>query len=172
MSIREAVSGISNNKGYAILVQALSNTQTFVWNLVAFIDKTMEDLVGNSDFDERKAWSITTQIMSQIFSNIHEVCRTISTLLQPNNPDSVCAYVLWGVLWTQDVMQEYIDTQFQGHPSISSEYIKFLAVNSGTKTVKKLEGKFEKLQEKNAVLMEQIKKTSSKADSASNIVDS
>ncbi|KAL7564994.1 hypothetical protein ACA910_011961 [Epithemia clementina (nom. ined.)] len=61
-SIREAFSGVTNNKGYTILVQALSNTQTFVQNLVAFIDKTMEDLVGNSDFDERKAWSLTTQL--------------------------------------------------------------------------------------------------------------
>ncbi|KAL7581489.1 hypothetical protein ACA910_022058 [Epithemia clementina (nom. ined.)] len=71
----------------------------------------MEDLVGNSDFDERKAWTLTTQIVAWIFSNMHEVHRMISTLLQPNDPDSVCKWVLWGVFWTQDVMQECMDAQ-------------------------------------------------------------
>ncbi|KAL7574601.1 hypothetical protein ACA910_002956 [Epithemia clementina (nom. ined.)] len=131
----------------------------------------MEDLVGNSDFDERKAWSLTTQIVARIFSDMHEVRRTISTSLKPNDPDSVCAWVLWGVFKTQDVMQQYMDAQFQDHPSVSSEYVKFLAVDLGTETVKKLEDKCQILQDKQAVLMEQLKKATSKADSASNLVD-
>ncbi|KAL7571044.1 hypothetical protein ACA910_003761 [Epithemia clementina (nom. ined.)] len=89
--------------------EALSNTQTFVCNLVPFIDKTMEDLVGNSDFNERKAWSLTTQIAARLFSDRHEVRCTISTLLKPDNLDSICAWVLWGVFKTQDVMQEYME---------------------------------------------------------------
>ncbi|KAL7573966.1 hypothetical protein ACA910_001971 [Epithemia clementina (nom. ined.)] len=131
----------------------------------------MEDLVGNSDFDGRKAWSLTTQIVARIFSDMHEVRRTTLTSLQPNNPDSVCTWILWGVFRTQDVMQVYMDAQFQNHPSVSSKYVKFLAVNSGTETVKKLEDKFEKLQDKHTALLDQLKKAISKADSASNIVD-
>ncbi|KAL7559565.1 hypothetical protein ACA910_009965 [Epithemia clementina (nom. ined.)] len=132
----------------------------------------MEDLVGKSDFDERKAWSLTTQMLARIFSDMHKICQTISTSLQPNNPDSVCARILWGVFRTKDVMQVYMDARFQDHPSVFSKYVKFLAVDSGTETVKKLEDKFEKLQDKHTVLLDQLKKAIIKADLASNIVDS
>ncbi|KAL7562753.1 hypothetical protein ACA910_017541 [Epithemia clementina (nom. ined.)] len=69
-------------------------------------------------------------------------------------------------------MQEYMEAQFQDHPLLSSEYVKFLAVNSGTETVKILEDKFQVLQDKQAVVMEQLKKATSKANSASIFVDS
>ncbi|KAL7557530.1 hypothetical protein ACA910_019312 [Epithemia clementina (nom. ined.)] len=114
----------------------------------------MEDLVGNSDFDKQKAWSLTTQILALIFSDMHEVCWTILTSQQPKDPDSVCMWILWGVFRTQDVMQGYMDAQFQDHPSVSSEYVKFLCVNSGTETVKKLEDKFDKLQDKHTALLD------------------
>ncbi|KAL7566516.1 hypothetical protein ACA910_006426 [Epithemia clementina (nom. ined.)] len=114
---------------------------------------------------KRGAWQLRLQQESSA------TCTKYDTPFPHHNPDSVWAWVFWGVFKTQDVMQEYMDAQFQDHPSVSSEYIKFLAVNSGTENVKILEDKFQVLQDKQAWVMEQLKKATSKADSASNLVN-
>ena len=47
--------------------------------------------------------------------------------------------VLWGTLSTQQVMREYMSYGVENHPSISSEYVRFLVANCGLERINKLE---------------------------------
>ena len=44
---------------------------------------------------------------------------------------ALCASILWGVFRTHDKMNKFESVNFDNHQSIASEYIKFLATNSG-----------------------------------------
>ena len=56
---------------------------------------------------------------------------------------SICAGIMWSSLKTNDVAQVYIDSRFENHPAIASEFIKFLATNSGFEKVDQLEKEVE-----------------------------
>jgi hypothetical protein len=57
---------------------------------------------------------------------------------------------------SQDVMVGYVNHQFENHPSVSTEFIRVLATNSGSETV-------EQLAETVKTTKEQLKKTSLEA---------
>ena len=48
---------------------------------------------------------------------------------------ATCSAVLWTVFRTLDKMEEFVQAKFKDHPAISAEYIKFLALNSGSGTL-------------------------------------
>ena len=56
------------------------------------------------------------------------------------NTPATCAQVMLAVFRTHDIMAVYVAHKFENHPSVSTEYVKFLAINSGgSEKVGKLE---------------------------------
>ena len=74
---------------------------------------------------------------------------------------------MWSSLQANDVAQEYIDKRFENHPAISSEFIKFLATNSGFEKVEQLAKEVELSKVKVAAATTELARASSKADAAS-----
>jgi hypothetical protein len=79
--------------------------------------------------------------------------------------------VLWVTFQTHDVMSEYLTFKFKKHPSISSEYVKFLASYSGIEAVVKLTDGLKKM---GLDVRDAVSKSTNavkKADSAGNKAD-
>ncbi len=55
------------------------------------------------------------------------------------DPASICAHLLWSCFKTHDVMTMHKEHSFENHPTISAEYVKFLATNSGYDKVEQME---------------------------------
>jgi hypothetical protein len=72
-------------------------------------------------------------------------------------PESVCCHILWAAFKTHDIMATYIDKNFENHPVISAEYIKFLATNSGIEKVERMEAQMSGMVEKLAKAVEESK---------------
>ena len=49
----------------------------------------------------------------------------------PNAKQRLNKLVFWPMVQSHDVMKNFKDAKFQDHPTISSEYVKFLVANSG-----------------------------------------
>jgi uncharacterized coiled-coil DUF342 family protein len=64
-------------------------------------------------------------------------------------------------------MTAYMDHQFENHPAISTEYVKFLATNSGSEKLVKLAMTVEAVQAKATEASVEAGKASSKADTSS-----
>jgi hypothetical protein len=63
-------------------------------------------------------------------------------------------------------MTVYVDLQFENHPAISTEYVKFLATNSGSDKVVKLSDQVDAMKLKVTSAADDAKKAVSKADIA------
>jgi aminopeptidase C len=72
---------------------------------------------------------------------------------------------------THDKMDEFLNENISDHPSVSSEYVKFLASNSGFEQVDKLDTQVTKLQKDLAKALEDNATVWRKADSGMNLVD-
>jgi uncharacterized protein YPO0396 len=62
----------------------------------------------------------------------------VVVIIRVEDPSSICAHVLWSCFRTHDIMATYMDVNFENHPAISAEYVKFLATNSGFDQVERL----------------------------------
>ena len=63
---------------------------------------------------------------------------TIQTMMT-DYKKSMCLHLMWSIFRTHDKMAEFDDLNFENHPAIASEYIKFLACNSGFDMLETLE---------------------------------
>ena len=81
---------------------------------------------------------------------------------------SICAHLMWcSFKQTHDVMTQYVLHNFDNHPAISTEYVKFLATNSGSEKVVKIGKQLEAMKLKVSSATEEAKRAVSKADTAS-----
>ena len=79
---------------------------------------------------------------------------------------STCAHILLASFCVHDIMQTYTDHLFENHPAISTEYVKFLATNSGCDKVVKMAEQLEVAMAKATAATEKADKAASKAYSA------
>jgi hypothetical protein len=68
-------------------------------------------------------------------------------------------------------MESFKSAAFIDHPSISSEYVKFLSVNTGIEAIHKLEATVSTLQDQAVVQAKAVRDATTAASSASNKAD-
>jgi hypothetical protein len=108
--------------------------------LMTFVDVIYDKLVMASKFTAEQGWSLTMKILDRICEDLFAPKEGVVVAMNVEDPESICAHVLWSCFRTHDVMATYMDANFENHPAISAEYVKFLALNSGFDKVEKLEG--------------------------------
>ena len=154
-------------KAYALAVRSLSDTVTFLTQLLNFVDASFERLHLSSKFTAEQAWSLTTQILDRICEELYAPKEGVGGAMIIEDPESVSCHMLWACFKTHDIMSGYIDKNFEDHPAVSAEYVKFLATNSGFEKVEKLESQMSGMTEKLTKALDESKKAVAKADAAS-----
>ena len=147
-------------KAFHIATLSLTHTMTSLTQLVGAMDAIYKQLHLQSKFSSESAWCLTMQILDKICEELFAPKAGVLEGFTLGDPDSVCAHVLYGSFRSQDIMAGYVEHDFENHPSVSTEYIKFLATNSGSEKV-------EKMAESMICLKELTSKASAKADTAS-----
>jgi hypothetical protein len=150
-----------------IATMSLTATVTFITQLLGMVDTLYERLFVISKFSTEQAWSLTSQVLDRVLSDLYAPKDGIGESLTTRSPLSICAHLLWASFKTHDVMAEYVAHNFENHPAVSTEYVKFLATNSGSDKVSKLVDQVELLKSKATSAADEAKRAVSKADTAS-----
>ena len=151
-------------KAKVIATMCLAASVTFLTQLCNYVDALFEKLHVYSKFTPETGWSLTMQVLDRILADLFAPKEGVGNAIRGSNR---AAYVVLACLRTHDVAQIYIDHNFENHPAVSSEFIKFLATNSGFEKVEKLTLDMEKEKSKLASALLEVAKASSKADTAS-----
>ena len=119
----------------------LDASYSFVLALISWISDTHLELTTHG-YDDALSWQLVTQVVYHIFSADMDKARNfVRESLDAQSPKEMALAVLWGTFRTLEVAQEYMKHGFADHPSISSQYVKFLLTSKGEETAK-LEAKF------------------------------
>ena len=145
----------------------LNATETFLTQLLLFVDTIYEKLHGFSKFTTEQGWALAMQILDRICGELFSPKKGVSSAIVIEDPTNVCGHVLWSSCKTHDVMSTDMKHKFENHPAISAEYIKFLATNSGSEKVEKLVVQVKELQTELKAAKEDAKLVIKKADVAS-----
>jgi hypothetical protein len=149
---------------------SLNMSVTWLESLFNFIDDTYESLT-RSGFPVGAAWGLTTRLVMRIFEDISLVRAGVSSSFVMGDNMSNATTVLWATFKTHDVMENYSTHKFMNHPSISSEYVKFLAQNSALEAVVKLTDGFKKLESDAKESASKLTLAIKRSDTASSKID-
>lgn len=159
-----------NSVALQVAIEGLEKSCSWILNLIKFMDGSFESLHQTSKFSKKQAWSLVTQLIRRIFYDLHAVRVGVLDSMTTDK-ESICAAVLWGVFQTQDVMEDYEKHNFENHPSMASEYVKFLATNSGFEVMEDLEATVTRLDKENGELKRALTEAKRKADVANSAAD-
>ena len=157
--------------GHGVAQTALSLSADFVNQLFAFMEATYAEMTGANNFSSAQAWALVTRLGARPFEDMSVGRRAAAKMSGGNSRDKVCDNYLYATLRAHRIMKEYMDAGIKDHPSISAEYIRFLATNSGKNGLEQTKAKVSSLEAQVASLTKRLEAVQKKADSSGNKVD-
>ena len=106
--------------------------------LMDFMTSVYRKLVELSGFLPEDAWSLTTQVVRDIFVHMSNVRSDVKSISPGDSPTKNTAKVLYTLLKTHGVMMDLVRHEIKNHPIVWTAYIKFLATHSPMGEVRKL----------------------------------
>jgi hypothetical protein len=160
-----------NSLLYALAVEALERSISWIINLCSWIDRAFENAHTVSRMTRAKSWSLITQLVRRVFSELFVMRMGTVRAMVARDRKAMCAGVLWSVFRTLDKMDEFDAANFEDHPAIASEHIKFLACNSGFDMLESLEKDVVGLKTEAKEIDRKVSAAVKKADTAANASD-
>jgi hypothetical protein len=132
----------------ALAREMLSYSISFIESLSTFMTSTYTRLV-TSGFSKKNSWDLVSKLVHRILfaKDCFAVRGKVSEHLDANHKKTMAVGVIWATLATHQVLKEYMAHGIENHPSIASEYVRFLVAHSGLTRLDKLEVRVLKLEE-------------------------
>jgi hypothetical protein len=155
-----------DSKAQMIATLSLTTSVTFITQLLNYIDALYDKLHVYSKFTSETAWSLSMQVLDRILADLY-VPKEGVVKGMIGDRTSICAHVLWASFRTLDIAQGYVDANFVNHPAVSSEFIKFLATNSGSEKIEQLDATVTTIKTALASAVVDARNAGTKSDTAS-----
>jgi hypothetical protein len=142
----------------ALAQEMLSKSLKFTNRVFEYLTNTNRELTDRSGFPLGDAWLLATEIVARICKSLNTASSKIRDISIKSTPLRNTARVLYAMLRVHDVMDKYLKMKIKNHPSISSEYVKFLASHASFKDAQGLKKKEEGIEKRSSELDKDFKK--------------
>jgi hypothetical protein len=156
---------------YNLFMLAISEVYSWIEGYEKEIITDMCTGLVVNQFSVPAGWSLSTRIGVRVLEEVGQPRIGVGSLISSTNSTSNASHVLYAVFRTLDVMSAFKKYKYKNHPCISSEFVKFMASNSGMDSIKKLEDRVKSLESDLKEALNKVKTASVKADTASNKAD-
>jgi hypothetical protein len=155
---------------YSISTMALTESVAWLEGFINFIDDYYRDLSA-AKFGSRKAWHVTTRLGRRMFLELDAPRNGVQNFFKAGFNDQVCQRIFWSVVRSHDVMSRYKRNNYKDDPSVSSELVKFLAINTGFEVLEKLTVKVTEMERVVLAMQKETAAATKSAMSAANRAD-
>lgn len=155
----------------ALATQCLTFTSKFVTQLIRFISDTHRKLT-RAGYDSKRSWQLVSKVVHRLFAtDCHFHRGLVNEIKDAEDRKLLTTCVLWATFCTHEVMKEYSRHGIENHPSVASEYVRFLVANAGHAKLEAVDSKVSKLTETVKSLEARLKAAEKAATTASNRAD-
>ena len=102
-----------------LATELLSLTCGFLGDKCNWIDTFFHELVNLSGVTKEEAWQLISACIKKMFEDFRTVRSPAANASSDKVESAKCAKYLWAVLQVHDIMREYREKRFRGHPSIA-----------------------------------------------------
>ena len=130
--------------------------------------------IGNvaAKFGTKKAWHVATRLARRLVMQVATPRNGVQKTFVGGKTKQMAGSVFYATIQALDEMQIVRSFGYKNAPGVSSELVKFLAVNTDFESVKALVEKVKTLETDNKALHKELNKMSSSTQTALNKVDS
>jgi hypothetical protein len=158
------------SKAHALAHSALTESVAWIIGFIQFIDEYYREL-AKAKFGPTKAWHVTTRLAKRILDEVGTPRYGVQGAFQVGDSTQICQQIFWAVLKSHDVMSSYKRLNFKNHPSIATELVKFLAINTSFEAIEKLTTRTTVLDMEVADMKKKVNEAVKSATTAANKVD-
>jgi hypothetical protein len=118
---------------------SLSVTRSVGWirGLKDFMDEYYKELTRGK-FGTKKAWHVTTRLAKQLHVEVAVPRVGVVKTLHASDLAQIAQTIFWASLRSLDIMERIQGNHFKNDPLVSSELVKFLAINTGFEVIESL----------------------------------
>jgi hypothetical protein len=156
--------------GYAVATMALTESVSWLEGYIVFLDDYYRDLT-KAKFGSKKAWHVTTRLGRRMLLEIAVPRNGVQNTFHVGQNDQICQRIIWSVLKAHDVMARHKRHNYKDDPTVSSELVKFLAVNTGYEVLDGLIAKMSSMEAEVASLKKEVVAATKASASSSNKSD-
>jgi hypothetical protein len=171
--------GEDQHEARALANRCLSQSLLFIHKMSDFITRSYRTMMLMK-YDAVKSWTFLMRQVKRIWEDIGRARACCVDLGSPTDAEEAgggvfqnhnAALAMWGVLKAHDIMNEYLHHNFEDHPSIAAEQVRWVTRNvmGGEKSgadsdVKSLEGRLTKSKKAMAALKTRVDKDTTRID--------
>ncbi len=122
-------------------------------------------------FGSKKAWHVTTRIGRRMFTEIAVPRNGVQMAFQAGQNAQITQKVAWSVFKSHDIMARYKRNAYKDDPTVASELVKFLAINTGIEAIDRVVTEVEVMEVEVTTTKREATRASRAASTASNKVD-
>ena len=128
----------SGSSLYTLAIEALHTSYTWSVSILKFGDDIYK-IYTRAKFGSAVAWHVTTRLMRVLILEIAEPRHGVALSLKAANQNKIAKVTLLASLRSLDIMREIQRLNFENHPAVANELVKFLAVNTEFDSIKNLQ---------------------------------
>jgi hypothetical protein len=160
--IEDSLSRHGHLEAASLAREMLSKSCKFTNKAFDYLSTLNRELTERSGFPLGDAWLLATEILARICKALNTSRSEVRDISIKSSPLRNTARILYAMLRVHDMMDEYMLLEIKNHPSISSEYVKFLAAHATFKEVQGLKKKVESVEKRVPEIDRDLKKLSDK----------
>lgn len=122
----------SEDPAYRIATMSVQASVGWIQNFVSYLDETYLDTVRLQSFTSARAWQLVTQIGRRILNDVAVPRKGVNKLFRVGDNIKIAQTMFWPIVQCHETMARYKKANFKDDPSVSNEFIKFMATNSGS----------------------------------------
>jgi hypothetical protein len=130
---------VVGSKPHTLAHAALTESVAWIIGFIQFMDEYYREL-SKAKFGSGKAWHVTTRLAKRILDDVGTPRYGVQNAFRVGDSTQICQQIFWSVLKSHDVMTSYKRMNFKNHPSVATELVKFLAINTSFEAIEKLTG--------------------------------
>lgn len=102
----------------------------WIQSFVSYIDETYLDTARLQSFTSAKAWQLVTQIGRRILNDVAVPRNGVRKLFRVGDNPRIAQTMFWPMVQSHEVMTRFKKANFKDDPSVSNEFMKFMATNN------------------------------------------
>ena len=157
-----------NSTAHTAMRLSVAESYSTMLAFMNYLTDTQEDL-ENSGLPTAKAWLLTTRLGDVFFRTMGQARTGIAHMLDTTDVEKLSGLIWCSVGQTHDVMKEFVDLEFKGHPAISGAHIKFFVQNNNRDEASTFSDKCKELEDKLKQANKEIVTAKQTADNAHNL---
>jgi hypothetical protein len=110
---------VDHDEARMLASELLTRSRTFVTELCSWMDSFYGELISQSQITPEEAWELVAACVRKFFETIRTVRAPAANASSDTDASAKCAKYLWAIVQTHDIMKEFREHRFKGHPAIA-----------------------------------------------------